>query len=170
MPTRTFVISAALLLGLAPVPGRAEEPAAGQASEARLQVLLDTIRANRSAMVAVNLGLSDEEAGRFWPVYERYQTEMNALGDRVSTLIQDYSENFRDLSDEKALSLIADYLAIEADRIQVRHSYLPQFAETLPGRTVARFYQIENKMDAVLRYDLAATIPVVEEKASASAK
>ncbi len=34
---------------------------------------------------------------------------------------------------------------------------------TSPGKKAARFYQIENKMDAVVRYDLAAQIPVVEE-------
>jgi len=57
------------------------------------------------------------------------------------------------------------YLAAEAERLQVRRAYLDEFAKILPGRTVARFYQLENKMDAVLRYDLAATIPVVDEKA-----
>ena len=50
----------------------------------------------------------------------------------------------------------------------MRRDYVAEFAKVLPGRKVARFYQIENKMDAVIRYDLAATIPVVEEKASAS--
>jgi len=63
-----------------------------------------------------------------------------------------------------------DYLAAEAERAQVRSAYLGEFAKILPGRTVARFYQIENKMDAVLRYDRAATIPVVDEKPAAQAK
>ena len=40
---------------------------------------------------------------------------------------------------------------------------MAEFAKVLPGRTVARFYQIENKMDAVLRFDLAEAIPVIEE-------
>ena len=56
------------------------------------------------------------------------------------------------------------YLAAEAERVQVRRTYPSEFKKILPGRTVARFYQIENKMDAVLRYDLAATKPVFDEK------
>ena len=56
------------------------------------------------------------------------------------------------------------YLAAEAERLQVQRSYLGEFSKIRPGRTVARFYQIENKMEAVLRYDLAATIPIVDEK------
>ena len=85
-------------------------------------------------------------------------------------MIEDYIANFHDLSNEKALQLVEDYLAVEADRVKVRRTYVAEFAKILPGRKVARFYQIENKMDAVLRYDLAATIPVVEEQSSAPAK
>ncbi len=153
---------AAVLAGVLSSAAAAADPAPRGAS--RPGVLLDTIRANRKALVAVNLELSAEEAGKFWPLYERYQNEINAIGDRVAALIDDYTASFHDLSNEKALQLMEDYLAAEAERIQVRRTYLGEFAKILPGRTVARFYQIENKMDAVLRYDLAATIPVVDEK------
>lgn len=160
-------LAAALTLAVCAATVPAEEPAVGaggdQAAEATLQVLVDAIRSNNKAMVAVNLGLTDDEAAKFWPLYERYQKEISANGDRRVALIQDYIQNFGDLSDEKARKLLDDYLAIEADRVAVRRKYVPEFAAILPGRKVARFYQIENKMDAVLRYDLAATIPVLEE-------
>ena len=52
----------------------------------------------------------------------------------------------------------------------MRRAYVPEFAAILPGRKVARLYQIENKMDAVIRYDLAATIPVIEEQPGAPVK
>jgi hypothetical protein len=142
---------------------------AADASQAEAGILLDTIRANRKALVAVNLDLSPEEAAKFWPLYDRYQKEINAIGDRVVAIVKDYTASFRDLSNDKALQLMENYLAAEAERLQVRRAYLGEFNKILPGRTVARFYQIENKMDAVLRYDLAATIPVVDEKHGTSA-
>ena len=64
---------------------------------------------------------------------------------------------------EKAKSIADQYLTEEADRAKLRRTYLDEFAKALPGRKVARFYQIENKMDAVIRYDLAASIPVVAD-------
>ena len=139
---------------------------AAQAAEPESQqtILLDSIRANRKALVAVNLQLSEEEAGKFWPLYDKYQSELNAAGDRVLAIVEDYTKSFHDLSNDKAAKLMEDYLAAEAERVQVRRTYLPEFLKILPGRTVARFYQIDNKMDAVLRYDLAGAIPVVEEK------
>ena len=167
-PYRTIAI--ALVLGFAVTRACAEEPVAGAAPETNLQVLIDAIRANRKALIAVNLGLNDEEAGKFWPVYDRYQQEINTTGDRVTAIVEDYTANYSTLSNEKALKLIEDYLAAEAERVATRRKYLPEFAKILPGRAVARFYQIENKMDAVLRYELAATIPVVEAQSGTPAK
>jgi hypothetical protein len=155
-----------VILGLSTSILHAAQPPAGRAAEANLDVLLDAIRSNRKALVAVNLNLTDDEAAKFWPVYDRYQKEINALGDRLVGVIQDYSKNFGDLSDDKAAKLVDDYLAVEADRVKVKRTYLEEFGKALPGRKVARFYQIENKMDAVIRYDLAAAIPVVEEAAA----
>ena len=160
--TRLFLAAILACVLSSGVVQAAEKSAAD--TQAQPQVLLETIRANRKALVAVNLDLSPEEATKFWPLYDRYQKEIDAIGDRVVALISDYANSFGDLSDEKALKLMEDYLNAEAERNQVRRNYLPEFVKVLPGRTVARFYQIENKMDAVLRYDLAAAIPVVDDK------
>ena len=158
MPYARSLLAALLLLALP-----ATRASAGEAQNANLDILRDTIRANRKALVAANLTLTDEEAGRFWPLYERYQTELKAVNDRTVKVIQDYTASFHDISDDKAMKLADDWLSAEADRVKVRRTYLDQFAKALPGRKVVRFYQIENKMDAVMRYDLAAEIPVVEQ-------
>jgi hypothetical protein len=158
------LVIALYVLALPVTALHAAEADRGEAAEANPEILVNTIRANRKAMVAVNLDLSDDEAAKFWPIYDRYQKEANALGDRLVGVIEDYAASFPDLSNEKAMKLVEDYLSIEAERMEVRRAYVDEFAKVLPGRTVARFYQLENKMDAVLRYDLAATIPVVEEK------
>jgi len=142
--------------------------AAAQQSEQ--SILIDTLRANRKAFVAVNLDLAPEQGKNFWPLYDKYQAELNPIQDRVVKLVEEYTANFHDLTDDRALHLMEEYLVADADRAQVRRGYLPQFAKILPGRTVARFFQIENKMDAVLRYELAGRIPVIEDKAAAPAK
>jgi hypothetical protein len=161
--TRLFLV-ASLACMLSGGVVHAADTGAADVPQAEQRILLDTIRANRKALVAVNLDLSPEEAGKFWPLYDRYQKEISAIGDRVVSIVDEYTATFRDLSNDKAVKLMESYLAAEGERLQVRRSYLGEFAKILPGRTVARFYQIENKMDAVLRYDLAATIPVVDEK------
>lgn len=136
---------------------------AGEADEASLEILVTTIQANKKALVAVNMELEDNEAKAFWPVYDRYQSELAGVQKRFAELIEEYTTNFGTMSDDKARQIVEDYLAIERDRAQVRQKYLDSVAKTLSGRKVARFYQIEHKIDAILRYQLARDIPVIEQ-------
>lgn len=137
--------------------------AGGEAGEATLDVLVGALQANRKAMVAVNLELDDAEAQAFWPVYDRYDRERGHVRVRFVSLIEDYSANFHSLSDVQAKEFLQDYLSFERDRLSLRQRYLESFSAALPPRKVLRFYQIENKIDAVLRYELAGTIPVIEQ-------
>ncbi len=160
MLRRCFLLTVTLMLSAAPavMPARA-----GEADTANLDILRDTIRANKKALVAANLTLSDEEATKFWPLYDRFHKDLKAVQDRFVKVIDEYVKTFPDIPNDDAMALVKEYLSIEEDRAKVRRSYLGEFAKILPGRKVARFYQIENKMDAVLRYDLASEIPVIEE-------
>jgi len=159
MPRSKPLLAALLLIACGAAPLRA----ADEAHEASMEILGDTLRANRKALVDVNLALSDAEAGSFWPVYDRYQRDLAVVQERLLRVIEDYTANFGTMTDEKARSLVEEYLAVERDRAEIRRAYLAPISEALPGRKVMRFYQIENKIEAVLRYELARTIPVVEQ-------
>ena len=111
----------------------------------------------------MNLDLDGPEAAAFWPVYARYQDELDAVEARLFAVIESYTESIGSTTDEQALKLVHDYFAVEQDRIALRQKYFEEISAALSGRKVMRFYQIENKVDAVLRYDLAARIPVVEQ-------
>lgn len=137
--------------------------AAGEADEADLEILTGTIQANKKALVAANMVLEDAEAKAFWPVYDRYQGELGDVSDRLVALIENYTANFATMNDDEAEKILEDFLALERERAEVREKYLEPFSEILPGRKVVRFYQIENKMQAVLRYQLARDIPVIEQ-------
>ena len=151
------------LLLAAPAFASPPAKATGAAAKANLDVLRDTIRANKKALVAVNLNLTDAEAKDFWPLYDRYDGELKGVNDRLVTLIEDYTKNYATLTDAQAKKIAEDYLTVEEDRAKVRRTYFAEFTKVLPGKKAARFYQIENKMDAVIRYDLASHIPVVEQ-------
>jgi hypothetical protein len=169
MSKMRLLFVACAMLAVTAVAAVAAEPAAAVPGKEDLSLLLQTIRSNRKAFVSVNLALTPDEAAKFWPLYDEYQKELTPYGDRLASIVDEYIASFRTLSNEKALELIKGYNEAEAGRLQVRRSFIDRFAAVVPGRTVARFYQIENKIDAVLRYDLAATIPVVEQKAEAPA-
>jgi hypothetical protein len=148
-----MLITAALAFG-APT-------ALAQVSETdMLQQLRADIQADRQLLVTSNLELTDAEGQAFWPLYREYRAEMGKVGDRLQKLIQDYAKVFESVTPEKATSMVDEMMAIHRDELKVKELYLPKFRKVLPEVKVARFLQIENKIDAIVKLELAGAIPL----------
>jgi Spy/CpxP family protein refolding chaperone len=128
-----------------------------------MQVLLDKIKADKKLLVAKNLDLTESEAQGFWPIYEQYQQELANFNQRIGKLIESYAAAYRTntLTDEKAKKLIDEYVAIEKGEAAVKAFYVPKLNQVLPPKKVARYLQIENKIRAAIKYELAGEIPLV---------
>jgi len=154
---RTFCLIATVTILIAALP------AVAQVSDADyLQQLRTDIQADRQALVAASLGLTEEEGAAFWPVYRDYRNDMSKVGDRMQKLIQDFAEVWDNATEEQAKTMVDEMLAIRRDELKVRKSHLSKFRKALPEVKVARFLQIENKIDAIINLGLADSIPLVE--------
>jgi hypothetical protein len=129
-----------------------------------VQQLQADIKADRQAVVTLNLPLTEAEAKAFWPIYREYRTEMERLSDRTVKLIAAYAANFTLMNDERATAFFNEWLAIERERSGIRDKYVPRFRGVLPGQKAARYFQIENKLDAIINLQLASEIPLVPAK------
>lgn len=127
-----------------------------------MQIVREKLRADKKLLVSEAMKFTEAESKSFWPVYESYQKEISAVNDRALKLIQEYAKNYGSMTDEVAKKLVDDYLSLEGERLKIRQSHLPKFRKVLPDLKVARFYQLENKIQALINYDLAAGIPMVE--------
>jgi hypothetical protein len=154
---RRIHIAIALLLGLLALPVLAQEKPADT-----MQIVREKIQADKKLLVAANMGLTEKEGQAFWPVYESYQKDLGLLNGRMLVLIQDFANTYQAMTDDAAKKLVGDYLAIEGDRVKLKQSYLPKLRQALPEKKVARYLQIENKIEAVIRYELAEKIPLVK--------
>jgi hypothetical protein len=136
--------------------------AAAQMSETdALQQLRADIQADRQAVTALNLKLTDAEGVAFWPVYRAYRAEVARGGDRLQKMIQDFARVYDTATAEQAKALTDEMLAVQKADLAVKEAYLPQFRKLLPEVKVARFFQIENKFDAIIRVGLAADMPLI---------
>jgi hypothetical protein len=139
----------------------ASEIAAQLSETDALQQLRADIQADRQAVVAANLKLTDAEGVAFWPLYREYRGELAKGGDRVQKMIQDFARVYDTATAAQAKALVDEMLAIQQADLKVKELYLPKFRKVLPEVKVARFLQIENKVDAVVRLGLAADIPLI---------
>ena len=120
------------------------------------------IVADRTQVVLNTLRLSDEEIKVFSPVYVEYWEEMNLLNDGLEKLILDYSDNYNNLTDEKALEMLDDYLDFQKKKVALRTKYVKKFKKVLTPKKLVQYYQTENKMDAIIMVELARRIPLVK--------
>lgn len=152
---RTIVVATTLMLAWVGAAGAQQET--GEVQSARAD-----IHAARTKLVAANLPLTEEEGAKFWPLYNEYRGEVSKLNDRSLALIKDFAASYDSMSDEKASDLLKQQMAIDEDRLKLKKSYLGKFEKVLPQKKVARYYQIERKLDASVQYEAAKTIPLVK--------
>ena len=138
--------------------------AADKAVNSDMQILKDKLKADKKLLVAENLALTDAEAKGFWPVYDAYQKDLGAINKRIGTAIVQYAKayNAGTVADDVAAKLVNESVAIEGSEAQLRKNYAAKVLEVLPGWKGARYLQIESKIRALIRYELAAEIPLVE--------
>jgi Skp family chaperone for outer membrane proteins len=107
--------------------------------------------------------LTESEAKGFWSIYEQYQKELQKINQRMAKLLESYADDYRNksLTDERARKLIDEALAIEQAEAGLKSAYAPKLSKVLPARKVVRYLQIENKIRAVVRYDIASGVPLV---------
>jgi hypothetical protein len=138
-------------------------PAAAQTTS-DMQILADKIKADKKLVVAAGMQLTEAEAKGFWPVYDAYQKDLAGINQRLLGTIKRYADAYNKgaVPDETAKKLINEAIAIEEAEVKLKRSYVPRLEKVLPGMKVARYLQIENKIRAVTRYELAAQIPLVK--------
>jgi hypothetical protein len=146
------------LFGFVPYSAAQDKPADN------MQILRDKIKADKKLVVATNMELTESEAKGFWPIYDEYQKDLQKINRRIVGLLESYAADFRDksLTDDKAKKLIDEAVAIEAAEANLKSTYVPKLSKALPVKKVARYLQIENKIRAVVRYDLAQGVPLVQ--------
>jgi len=153
-----LVTACVIVAGLA-LPAIAQAP-----STANMEILRQKITADKKLVVAENLQLTDAEAATFWPLYEGYQKDLQQVNQRLTAVVQAYADAYNKgpVGNDVAKQLLDDAIAVDEAEAKLKVSYVPKVLAALPATKAARYIQIENKIRAVIRYELAAGIPLVK--------
>jgi hypothetical protein len=138
---------------------------AQEATQMNMEILKEKVKADKKLVVAANMNLTDAEAKAFWPLYEGYQKELEQINQRLGATIKSYADAHNagrgEISNEQAKKILGDALAVEESEVKLRRSYAAKLGKVLPATKVARYLQIENKIRSIVKFELAAQIPLV---------
>ena len=133
--------------------------AAAQTVKDALEVTRQAVEGQRRILVAGALPLTDAEADAFWPLYDAYEKERRPLDERANKVVADFLAGAGSLTDAQAKAMVEEALKVDEERLRVRRSYLGRMVKAIPPRKLARFYQIDNKLDSVVRADVSRQGP-----------
>jgi hypothetical protein len=164
MKTKTRYLLGMTVLGALLIPPPILAQGALETFGKEIELSRSALQTQRKALVAENLGISEQENSQFWSVYNDYRMAMSKPGDRQVKLITDYADSYvsGQLSDEQANRFVKEFLSLQSDLLEVRKHYVKKFSKVLSPKKVMRLYQIENKFDAIVNAELAQQIPLAE--------
>lgn len=147
------MIVACLMSAGAPAPAQMGAPS-------QKQLDMAAARAERKATVGSNMNLTADEATKFWPVYDAYEAKMDKIEDRHVKELKAYAAKYDSLTDEDAGKKLDEVMAITQARLDVQREFVPKFRAVIPQVKVTRFYQIDNKIQALIQCDIAQLVPL----------
>jgi hypothetical protein len=129
-----------------------------------IALLRKDLASQKKQLIAANLVLTDAEATKFWPVYDRYQAEYATIGDAKVALIKEYAQNWGSVTDDQALAFMRRSQDIEESVAQLHKKYAPLVNQVLPGKKTATFFQLDRRIGLLLDLQTASQIPLVQSQ------
>ncbi len=173
---RKITLAALLLVGLcvvgSPMAGAQDTSSQSSAADSTADAITDQqlallrrdIRSIKKQLIAANLTLTDSEATKFWPVYEKYSADMGKINDTRTAIIKEYSEEYGTLTDDQADNLIRRWLDTDIEQGKLRQRYVPIFRKVLPGKKAATFFQLDRRISMMVDVQLTSQLPLVQSQ------
>jgi Spy/CpxP family protein refolding chaperone len=154
---KTVPLAVLALLTALPLASHAKEEVSINAEE---QVLLKQVQADRRSIFADNLGLTDAESVKFWPIYDEYESKRQKLEERYVAMVNDFANKYDTLTDDQASKILAERMEVDRKLLELRNEYTKKVAGVLPGKKALRYAQIESRITNILRRNLYTVIPL----------
>jgi hypothetical protein len=116
----------------------------------------------RKILIMREMNFTPQEAEAFWPLYDEYVLARRTIGDMRVKVITDYAATYQTMTNEKARQLADESLDYETKKLKLKKKYIKKFRKALSEIKVVRYFQLESKLDAIIDFDLASQIPLME--------
>lgn len=140
----------------------AAQPVADSGTDQDIELLRKDVRSVKKQIIAANLDLTEDEAVKFWPIYDQYTAELSKINDTKVNLIKDYARNYTTMTDEQAEAYVKGRASVEESVDRLRLKYFPVFRRVLSGKTAATFFQIEWRISLMIDLQIASQMPLIQ--------
>lgn len=155
-------ITGTTALGQAAAPRPTLASDASAVPDQELDLFRKDVRSMKKQIIALNMNLTDDEAVKFWPVYDKYTADLTTLYDRKYALLQSYAANYDTLTSEQADNYVTGRGEVEEAVMKLRLKYYPLFRQVLSGKSTALFFQMDWRLGLIMELQFASQTPLIE--------
>jgi hypothetical protein len=164
--TLSLVVSAAALAlnATAQTPASSAPAATPDAGTVRsaLDLIRSDLKTEKAYLIAQNVAFTEDESAEFWPLYNEYSVALNKLLDERLVLLKDYLDQHETLNDQQAQNLMGRVFELEGKRLDLKRTWFRKFSEVVPATKAAKFFQVENQINAALDLKLMDSMPLIK--------
>jgi hypothetical protein len=131
-------------------------------SDQEIDLLRKDIRSQKKQLIAQNMKLSDAEAQKFWPVYDRYTTDLVKINNTKYDLIKRYLQTYTTMTDSEAEAFVKQWGGFDEQVIQLRLQYVPEFRKVLSAKNTLLFYQLDRRIQMMIDLQLSSQVPLAQ--------
>jgi hypothetical protein len=153
-----------ILTGLSRNQSSAQTPSdnsAQNATDQDIDLLRKDVRSQKRQIIASTLQLSDQEAVKFWPLYDQYTADLVKINDAKYAAIKEYAASYSTMTDDQATGLVRKMLDVDRSVAELRLRYTSLFNNVIPGRKTAVFFQLDRRLVMLIDLQLASQIPMI---------
>jgi len=154
------MLFAAILLLLAVFPNASGAQSNEPSLDSSIESLRADLRADKVAIITQTMQLNDQDSKTFWPVYRRYEADVVKVNDQRVALIKSYADKYTTMTDADAKGMIDQSLDFESQRTNIKRKYAKEFQKAgLSSLTIAKFLQLEHRLDLLVDLKIASELP-----------
>jgi Spy/CpxP family protein refolding chaperone len=117
------------------------------------------MRADRTTLITTGMNFNDKEGAAFWPLYQQYEYERSRVDDRRAAVIKQYTQKYPNLTDAEGKSMAEQMFDCESRLAELKKKYYKKFNKVLPALTVAKFFQLERRVDLLMDMNVEYSLP-----------
>jgi len=128
-----------------------------------VDMIIDIFKTEKKSMVHDYLELNEEEAKKFWPIYDQYEEKRKAITQRRIDMLGKFSDHRSKLSDNTAKEIANEFFSIRKADSKLQKSYFKKISKAIGASKATSFIQLEEYIRTAINYELQDVIPFVGE-------
>ena len=133
-------------------------------NQADVEIYKNDIAKQAKSLVKEHLDLTADQAGIFWPLYDKYEVKYSVVLNEELKVLEDYLMNYYMLSDENAEELMNKSIKLKNKKLNLQKEYIETMSKELPVKLVGKFFQIHNRIDLMISQQRSEKIPLVRDQ------